>query len=411
MISRVPCVVFDVAGTARALTYPETTVDHSIRCHGHDLVIGRSETAEPRSTAFHPLTRFEHCSESLTLLENFLSSISRYLDPTTPLGRRISVGGLSLAALTATAVFTALKAKRAERDNPPKGTFIKVDGVRLHYLDRGTGSPVVLLHGNVVRLQDFLASGLVDRLAEHHRVIAFDRPGYGYSERPRDRLWTADAQAALLQGALAQLALDEPMVLGHSWGALVALALALRNPAAVRKLILISGYYFPTLRIDAAVAATPAIPLVGDVMRYTVSAVFARLALKRTVKAMFTPQTVPPAFLPMLDREMLIRPSQIRTNAEDAAFMIPAAVSLSKRYRELTMPITIFAGAADAIVNPDTHARQLHAQLPDSALHVLPGVGHMLHYAALDEIVSEFSPIESAVKAATGDELHEEAVA
>ena len=215
MISRVPCVVFDVAGTARALTCPETTVDHSIRCHGHDLAIGRSETAEPRSTAFHPLTRFEHCSESLTLLENFLSSISRYLDPTTPLGRRISVGGLSLAALTATAVFTALKAKRAERDNPPKGTFIKVDGVRLHYLDRGTGSPVVLLHGNVVRLQDFLASGLVDRLAEHHRVIAFDRPGYGYSERPRDRLWTADAQAALLQGALAQLALDEPMEQGQ----------------------------------------------------------------------------------------------------------------------------------------------------------------------------------------------------
>jgi pimeloyl-ACP methyl ester carboxylesterase len=336
-----------------------------------------------------------------------LSSISRYLDPSTPRGRRTSLGGLSLAALAGTAVFTALRAKRAERDNPPKGSFIEVDGVRLHYLERGTGSPVVLLHGNALRLEDFLASGLVDRLAEHHRVIAFDRPGYGHSERPRDRLWTADAQAALLQGALAQLALDESVVLGHSWGALVALALALRDPGAVRKLILISGYYFPTLRIDVPVFAAPAIPVFGDVMRYTVSAVFARLALKRTVRAMFAPETVPPAFLPTLAREMLIRPSQIRTNAEDAAFMIPSAVSLRKYYSELTMPVTIFAGAADEIVDPDTHARQLHAQLPDSALHVLPGLGHMLHYAALEKIVSEVSPIKSAMGASTGQELDE----
>lgn len=340
-----------------------------------------------------------------------MSSITRYLDPSTPLGLRTAVGGLSLAALAGTAVVAALRAKRAARDNPPKGTFIEVDGVRLHYLERGTGSPVVLLHGNSVRLEDFLASGLIDRLAEQHRVIAFDRPGYGYSERPRDRLWTADAQAALLQGALSQLALGGSIVLGHSWGALVALALALRDPRAVRKLILISGYYFPTLRLDVPVFAAPAIPLLGDVMRYTVSAVFARLALKRTVRAMFAPETVPPAFLPTLAREMLVRPSQIRTNAEDAAFMIPAAASLRKHYRELTMPVTIFAGAADKIVDPDTHARQLHARLPDSALHVLPGLGHMLHYAALEKIVSEISRLESAARAKPSQELGENSTA
>jgi pimeloyl-ACP methyl ester carboxylesterase len=334
-------------------------------------------------------------------------SLFRNLYPATRRSRHAAVAGLSTAAFAATAAWSALKARRAAQNNPPKGAFVQVDGVFLHYLERGTGSPVVLLHGNVVRLEDFTASGLIDRLAEHHRVIAFDRPGFGHSERPRDRLWTADAQAAVLQKAFVQLAIEQPIVVGHSWGALVALALALHKAAAVRKLVLISGYYFPTLRIDAPVFATPAIPVVGDVMRYTVSAVFARLALNRTVTAMFAPQAVPPAFFPALDREMLVRPSQIRANAEDAAFMIPAAASLRKRYGELTMPVTIFAGEADKVADPDTHARQLHAELRKSELHVLPGLGHMLHYAALEQIVSRMAAIETAVKAVSGRNVDE----
>jgi len=101
----------------------------------------------------------------------------------------------ALASVATAAALTALwvrhRAKKAERDNPPAGRFIDVDGVRLHYVEKGEGSPVVLLHGNTVLLQDFIGSGLLDRLAERHRVIAFDRPGFGHSKRPRDRLWTA----------------------------------------------------------------------------------------------------------------------------------------------------------------------------------------------------------------------------
>jgi pimeloyl-ACP methyl ester carboxylesterase len=286
---------------------------------------------------------------------------------------------LGLAALASTAAWTATKARRAE---------LNVDGTRLHYVERGTGDPLVLLHGNVVRLQDFVASGLIDQLAERHRVIAFDRPGFGYSDRPRNRLWTAAAQAELLHKAFAALAVHQPIVLGHSWGTLPALELALRRTAEVRKLVLVSGYYFPTARLDVPIAATPAIPMLGDVMRYTVSALFARLMLNRTVKAMFSPQPVPAHFVPNIVREMMVRPSQIRANAEDAAFMIPAAASLSKRYEQLTIPVVILAGDADKVVDPNGHARRLHAKLLNSELHVLPGLGHMLHYFAAEDIVS-----------------------
>jgi pimeloyl-ACP methyl ester carboxylesterase len=304
--------------------------------------------------------------------------------------RRATGWALGLAALASTAAWTASRARRAERDNPPLGRLLKVDGTRLHYIERGTGDPLVLLHGNVVRLQDFVASGLIDQLAERHRVIAFDRPGFGHSDRPRDRLWTAAAQAELLHKTFAALAVHKPIVLGHSWGTLPALELALRSTAEVRKLVLVSGYYFPTARLDVPIAATPAIPMLGDVMRYTVSALLARLMLNRTVKAMFSPQPVPAHFVANIGREMMVRPSQIRANAEDAAFMIPAAASLSKRYDQLTIPVVILAGDADKVVDPNGHARRLHAKLLNSELHVLPGLGHMLHYFAPEDIVSAF---------------------
>jgi pimeloyl-ACP methyl ester carboxylesterase len=308
------------------------------------------------------------------------------------LGRRAIAAAATTAALAATAAWIARKAHRAEQENPPLGAFLTVDGVRVHYIERGSGTPLVLLHGNVVRLQDFLSSGLFDRLAERYRVIAFDRPGFGYTERPRDRLWTARAQAELLQKALVEIGVEQPIVLGHSWGTLVALELALRKELAVRRIVLVSGYYYPTARLDVPIAAAPAIPVIGDVMRYTVSAVSARMLLNRTVKAMFSPQRVPPHFVPGLVREMMLRPWQLRANAEDAALMIPAAAALQKRYGELTMPAVILAGAADKVVDPDRHARELSSELRDSELRVVPGLGHMVHYFAVDEIVSAVAP-------------------
>jgi len=301
--------------------------------------------------------------------------------------RTAAIAGV-VALGTATAAWVARQARQAERADPPKGRFLTVDGVRLHYVEHGDGPAVVLLHGNAVRLEDFIASGLIERLGARYRVIAFDRPGYGYTERPRDRLWTADAQASLLEHALAGLRVEQPIVVGHSWGTLVALSLAVRNVVAVRRLVLVSGYYYPTARLDALVASPTAIPVIGDVMRYTVDALVARLLLGRTVRVMFAPNPVPPNFFPVLGREIMLRPSQMKANAEDAAFMIPSAAALHKAYRTLATPTVILAGDADGVVDPDAHARRLHGELLDSELRVVPGVGHMAHYAAVEEVIA-----------------------
>ena len=153
----------------------------------------------------------------------------------------IAVAAAAIGALAVSALVNRRIAKKAERDNPPQGRFLEVDGVRLHYVERGRGQPLVLLHGNGSMIQDFESSGLVDAAAKTYRVIVFDRPGYGYSERPRTTAWTPQAQADLLYRALRQIGISRATVLGHSWGASVAVALALNHPDMVGGLILASG--------------------------------------------------------------------------------------------------------------------------------------------------------------------------
>jgi pimeloyl-ACP methyl ester carboxylesterase len=290
-------------------------------------------------------------------------------------------------AAAATAVWVEVRARKAERENPPAGEFIDIDGVRLHYVMRGDGPPVVLLHGNTVTHADFAASGLIDRLAQDHRVIAFDRPGYGHSSRPRDRLWTPFAQAAVFHAALEKLGIEQAVVVGHSMGTMAALAMALNYPAKVRRLVLVGGYFYPEFRLDAVVTAPVALPVLGDVMRYTVTALSGRAMIGSLAKSLFAPKDVPANFFPTLSREMMLRPVQLRANAEDAAFMMPAARAISERYDELRLPVSIVSGTEDLIVDMESHSGRLHRELPQSELHVLPGTGHMAHYSAPDLIV------------------------
>src|SRR5688572_14053805 len=141
------------------------------------------------------------------------------------------------AALAAAALFVHARTSVAQTRHRVRGSFVDVDGVRLHYLERGEGRTLVLVHGIGSMIDDFLLSGLAARAAEHFRVIVIDRPGYGRSSRPR-RLWTPHAQAELIHGALRKLDVYCPVMLGHSFGATVALAYALRHP--VERLVLAS---------------------------------------------------------------------------------------------------------------------------------------------------------------------------
>lgn len=106
--------------------------------------------------------------------------------------------------------------------------------------------------------------------------------------------------------------------------------------------------------------APVALPVLGDVMRYTVTPLAGRALLGSVAKAMFAPDQDSPAFFPVISREMMLRPVQLRANAEDAAFVMPAAKALSRRYGELRLPMTLINGTDDKVINGNAHAVRLH---------------------------------------------------
>ncbi|WP_340313486.1 alpha/beta fold hydrolase [Rhizorhabdus argentea] len=291
------------------------------------------------------------------------------------------------AALSAAALYSSGRARRAERETPAIGSFVTVDDVRLHYIEAGSGPPLVLLHGNGATVQDFLLSGIFDAAAQNYRVIAFDRPGFGYSERPRSKVWSAEAQADLLHKAIGMLGASQPILLGHSWGTMVAVAMALAHPGAVSALVLLSGYYFATPRADVLLFGPPALPVAGDVLRYTLSPLAGRALAPTLFKAVFSPREVPDvmAHWPL---GLALRPSQIRAAAADAALMVPGALSISERYGELGLPTVILAGDGDKIANFDRHSAALHDAVPGSELITVKGAGHMVHYAEPDTVLA-----------------------
>ena len=292
------------------------------------------------------------------------------------------------AALGGLALLNAGLARRAERRNPPVGRVERLDGVHLHWIDarpRGaeSGPPVVLLHGNLVTLDDWIASGVVDRLVgAGRRVVAFDRPGFGHSERPPGR-WGAPEQAALLRRAARELGVGRPVVVGHSWGALAALAWALDAPVA--GVALVSGYYHPYPRLDALIVAPAAVPVLGPLVRRTVAPPFARATLEPTLRGMFSPRPVPPAFRALFPRELVPRASQIRATARDGWIMVDEARRLSERLSELRAETFVMAGTSDRVVDPDDHGARLADEV-GARLLLVPEAGHMAHHAAPDAL-------------------------
>jgi pimeloyl-ACP methyl ester carboxylesterase len=258
-----------------------------------------------------------------------------------------------------------------------------VDGTRLRYLERGSGTPVVLLHGNGSMIEDFVSSGIMDHAAGH-RFIAFDRPGFGYSERPRGRLWGPSEQAKVLLGALMHLDIERPIVVGHSWGALVALAMALESAENVAGLVLMSGYYYPIPRTETISVPAAAFPFVR------------RLMAPNAMRRVFAPCTVPERFKRAYPMSLALRLSQMLVVDEEAAMLLDATKALCQFYRDLSVPVRLIAGSDDRIVDTNQHSVRLHKELGTSILHRVPGCGHMVHHAAQEDVMGAIAAVSLA---------------
>lgn len=142
-------------------------------------------------------------------------------------------------AFVALFAFTQYTAYRIRKMFPPEGKFVDVGADRLHYVEYGEGPPIVFVHGLCGQLRNFAYLDL-QRLAKSHRVILVDRPGSGRSTRGPRSSANVYAQARTIAMFIATLGLDKPVVVGHSLGGAISLALALNHPQSVSRIALIA---------------------------------------------------------------------------------------------------------------------------------------------------------------------------
>ena len=130
-------------------------------------------------------------------------------------------------------------------------------------------------------------------------------------------------------------------------------------------------------------------------MAHTISPLSGALIGPIGIKASFAPAPVSEkiAALPL---SLALRPSQIRATAADTAMMIPGAIALSRRYGELVAPITIMAGEGDLIAHVDKHAKRLNAEISHSILRIVPGQGHLYHYAVPEQVAAAIDEMATA---------------
>ncbi len=286
-----------------------------------------------------------------------------------------------------------LREAEAEATYGPVGQLLDVNGTTIHALVQGDGPDLVLIHGASGNLRDFTFD-LVDRLKDRYRVIAFDRPGLGWSERlPAYRSLrnvqgeSPREQARALQAAADQLGVQNPIVLGHSFGGAVALAWGLERPADTSAIVALaavsnpwpgglSGFYrLTSSRLGGAVA----VPLI--------TAFAPRNRVDDTVASIFTPDPVPSGYSRHVGAALSLRRTSLRANAQQIWTLRPHIVEMSEQYADtLTMPVEILHGSADEIVPATVHADVLATQLPNAEYTRIDGLGHMPQHAVPDQV-------------------------
>jgi pimeloyl-ACP methyl ester carboxylesterase len=176
-------------------------------------------------------------------------------------------------------------------------------------------------------------------------------------------------------------------VVGHSFGTLVGIELALRHPDLIRSIVLMSGYYYPSARADVVVASIPAIPIIGDLDRYSVAPILGAAMRPLVERKLFAPTAVASSW-DKFPFAMTLRPSQLRAEAAEAALMIPAAASMSRRYKDLIVPVQLISGEGDRVVDHANQSARLATAIPNATLSTLKGVGHMIHHTATDRVIN-----------------------
>lgn len=272
---------------------------------------------------------------------------------------------------------------RATIPNSNYSQFADVDGVRLHYQEKGAGTPLVLIHGYTSSTYSW--KDVFESLSQKFRVIAIDLKGFGFSEKP-DGDYTRRAQGELVARFLAQLKIEEAWLCGNSMGGETALNVALQNPDLVAGLILIDSEGVKTNGGESLAPAYVRIPVVNRAL--TALALTSDNLVREGLEKSFyddskvTTERVSYYYRPLQTRNGQLAALRARTQA--------GALPVEQDLNRINAPTLIIWGAEDTLI-PLEAGRKINALIKNSKLIVIEKCGHLPQEEAPQRVVNEIT--------------------
>lgn len=289
--------------------------------------------------------------------------------------------------LSALVWHTHLHPNRVLRRYQP-ADFVRVDSGPIHIFQDGplNQQTTLLIHGSDGVALDWLISPLWPVLKRHTRVIAYDRPGHGYSPSPVGRGVGISSNVNDLHSLIETLALQRVTLVGHSYGAYVALSYALKHPERVEKLVLISPVGFAVPGLIRPLAYVPLIPVLETLLTRLLLLPLGHIVALLEGRRAFWPAPVPQVWhRVMLDFSR--RRTQVHALASENRSMAQELAELSQQYPDLSVPVTLLAGTRDCLTPPQHHARPLSNLLKRVKFQEISGGGHQLHWTHTAEVI------------------------
>ena len=279
-------------------------------------------------------------------------------------------------------------AAKAERLVPACGKFVEIDGNRIHYVEEGEGRPIVFLHGLGAQLHHFRQT-LFGRFGPGYRLIALDRPGSGYSVRAGEATGRLPEQADVLRRFIEELRLERPLIVGHSLGGAIALALATGHPTAICGIALLS----PLTHLEARTRQgfdllyVPS-RLLRGVLAYTVAIPASLRYAQPTMRFIFAPQAVSEGYMTDGGGWLGLRPSHYFATSTDVVAVERDLGQIERRYREIAMPAGILFGTGDQVIGEAVHGEPMLDKIEGLDFERVEGLGHMPQFVEPDRVVA-----------------------
>lgn len=272
---------------------------------------------------------------------------------------------------------------RAGIPNAAYSHFAEIDGVRLHYQEKGNGAPLVLIHGYTSSTYSW--KDVFEPLAKNFRVIALDLKGFGFSGKP-DGDYTRRAQATLVTHLLDYLKIEKAWLCGSSMGGEIALNVALANPQRVAGLILVDSAGVNESGSGSLAPRYLQLPIVGRVL--TALALRSDKLVRQGLEKSFYDQTkVTNERLANYYRPLQTRGGQLAAvRARTQANLFPVEADLGR----ITLPTLLIWGAEDRLI-PLAAGRKMNSLIKDSRLVIFENCGHLPQEEMPERVVAEIT--------------------